>query len=106
MFLEGKQATFTFYLRLLSSKCHLKLTLQFDSFTVRTFPVRTFYLEDLLEQTNHVIEEGSRYAIRNNAANLMKSVQIKSRRGTENHEYSANGGISELFSAYSIETRK
>lgn len=68
--------------------------------------MRSFYLEDLLEHTNHVIEEGSRCARCTIATNLSTSIQVKSRRGTETHEYVASDEVSEHFSSYSLETRK
>lgn len=82
------------------------MTLNCIQFICRTFPVRTFYLEDLLELTNHVIEEGSRYARRSNTATITKSIQVKSRQGTETHEYIAGDEVTDRFSDYSIETRK
>jgi hypothetical protein len=75
-------------------------------FICRTFPVRTFHLEDLLEHTHHIIEDGSRYARRNNAAKSTKSIEVKSRQGTETHEYIASDEVSERFPDYSLETRK
>jgi hypothetical protein len=75
-------------------------------FICRTFPVRTLYLEDLIEQTGYVVEEGSRYARRNDAAKMSTLFQVRSRRGTETHEYVTNVELSDYFSAYSLETRK
>ena len=65
-----------------------------------------FYLEDVLEHTNHVIEEGSRYARRSSTTDRSKSIQVRSRQGTETHEYITSDEVSENFSEYSIETRK
>jgi hypothetical protein len=68
--------------------------------------VRTFYLEDLLEHTSHVIEEGSRCADRSRTATLSTRIQVSSRQGTETHEYVASDEVSEHFLAYSLATRK
>ena len=68
--------------------------------------MRTFYLEDLLEHTNHVIEEGTRFSRSSSTANSSKSILVRSRQGTETHDYIAGDEVSENFPAYSIETRK
>ena len=68
--------------------------------------MRTFYLEDILEHTKHVVEEGSRFAHRNNTTDLSTLIQVRSRRGTEMHEYIASDDVSEHFSSFSLETRK
>ena len=100
MYLEGNITSTKNALSLLISILILIL------FICRTFPVRTFYLEDLLEHTNHFIEEGSRCALRSTTANSSKSILVRSRQGTEMHDYIASDEVSENFPTYSIETRK
>jgi len=49
----------------------------------RTFPVNNYYLEDLLEATNHLIEESSRYALRENYRGGEKTQMMITTRGGE-----------------------
>jgi HrpA-like RNA helicase len=76
----------------------------------RTFPVSTFYLEDVLEQTNHIIEEGSRYARRDNRRDRKTiSMNVTSRGGEKRREtadYQMNEDVSDHFPGYKLATRK
>lgn len=75
----------------------------------RTFPVSTFYLEDLLEQTNHIIEEGSRYARRDISKRETVSMYVTSRGGEKRREtadYQTTEDVSDDFPGYSLATRK
>eukprot|EP00985_Skeletonema_marinoi_P019452 scaffold11150_cov203-Skeletonema_marinoi.AAC.2 len=47
----------------------------------RTFPVNNYYLEDLLEATDHLIEESSRYALRENYRDEKTQMMITTRGG-------------------------
>lgn len=47
----------------------------------RTFPVNNYYLEDLLEATDHLIEESSRYALRENHRGEKMQMMITTRGG-------------------------
>lgn len=74
----------------------------------RTFPVTKFYLEDLLEQTNHVIEEGSRCAHRDFGNRETVSMWVTTRSGEKRREtadYERNE-VSDDFPNYSLATRK
>jgi hypothetical protein len=73
---------------------------------LRTFPVKTLYLEDLLEYTGHIIEEGSRCARRHYYVDASNSVKITSGNRTQTIEYSKGDELSDKFAGYSIETRK
>lgn len=79
----------------------------------RTFPVSTYNLEDLMDATNHVIEEGSRYALRNYTSSGDKATLWVTDKGgnkrrevvdlvsqTEVHE------VSDLYSGYKMATRR
>ena len=75
----------------------------------RTFPVSTYYLEDLLEQTNHIIEEGSRCAIRDYSGRETVSLWVTTRGGGKQREtadYQINEDVSDDFPEYSMATRK
>jgi HrpA-like RNA helicase len=75
----------------------------------RTFPVSTFYLEDLLDQTNHMIEEGSRYARRDFSGRETATMWVTSRGGEKRREtadYQINEDVSDAFPGYRLATRK
>jgi HrpA-like RNA helicase len=75
----------------------------------RTYPVKTYYLEDLLEHTNHIIEEGSRYARRNNTGRKTVSLLVTARGGDKRREiaeYEMNEEVSDDYPGYSPSTRK
>ena len=52
----------------------------------RAFPVASYYLEDLLDATGHVIEEGSRYAFRDNGRVDTATLQVTNRGGEKRRE--------------------
>lgn len=77
----------------------------------RTFPVSCFYLEDLLEQTNHVIEEGSNVAHRDlgNRSSQSVSIRVTSRGGEKRMErinYCSHTESNDDFPGYSKEARR
>lgn len=52
----------------------------------RTFPVANYFLEDLMDATDHVIEEGSRYAKREERYEEKTSLWVTSRGGEKRRE--------------------
>lgn len=52
----------------------------------RTFPVSNYFLEDLMDATDHVIEEGSRYAKREERYEAKTSLWVTSRGGEKRKE--------------------
>lgn len=79
----------------------------------RTFPVSSYYLEDLLEATGHIIEEGSRCAIRDDRMKSETAQLWVTGRGGEKHKkvVSLEDEIhrqvaTEDFSGYSMNTRR
>lgn len=69
----------------------------------------TYYLEDLLEHTNHIIEEGSRYARRDVSGRETVSMFVTSRGGEKRKEtadYQMNDDASDDFPGYKLATRK
>jgi HrpA-like RNA helicase len=77
----------------------------------RTFPVSDYFLEDLLEATGHVIEEGSQYAIkkpwhRNENASLWVTTKGGEKRREVVDLLSPNmSDVSDRFLRYSLPTR-
>jgi ATP-dependent RNA helicase DHX29 len=78
----------------------------------RTFPVANYNLEDLLEATGHVIEEGSPFAIREERNGEKASLWVTN-RGGEKHKEVVDlvsqvgvGGVSDLYPGYSMSTRR
>jgi len=78
----------------------------------RTFPVSNYYLEDLLDATDHVIEEGSRYAIRENHYSETASLMISTRGGEKRKEkvdltsQVEAIGVSDAYAGYKMTTRR
>ena len=78
----------------------------------RTFPVQNFFLEDIIEATNHVIEEGSRYAKFERSYTEQTSLYVTQRGGDKRKEVvdmvSATDPIevSALYESYSMSTRR
>jgi len=77
----------------------------------RTYPVSSYYLEDLLEATGHIIEEDSQYAIRRNRHNEQASVWVTTKGGEKRREamdldiQSSTVEISDNYPGYSMTTR-
>jgi ATP-dependent RNA helicase DHX29 len=74
----------------------------------RTYPVNTYYLEDLLQITGHVIEEDSLYARRNISDRTTVSLWVTTRSGEKRRETAdviKDEGVSEKYPNYSFETR-
>jgi HrpA-like RNA helicase len=77
----------------------------------RTFPVATYYLEDLIEATNHIVEEGSRYAIRRfdncETASLWVTTQGGERkRQTVSLASEFDTEVTDDYVGYSMSTRR
>jgi HrpA-like RNA helicase len=77
----------------------------------RTFPVSTYYLEDLIDATNHIIEEGSRYAHRGNGSRETASMWITTRGGEKRKEMVSleselDTEVSDDFIGYKMATRR
>ena len=79
----------------------------------RTFPVASYYLEDILEATGHIIEEGSRCALRTDRMKSETAQLWVTGRGGEKHKKVVSledeihhEVISEEFCDYSMTTRR
>ena len=78
----------------------------------RTFPVATYYLEDLLDATDHIVEEGSRYARRQQrnereTASLYVSTRGgEKRRETVSLDSELSINLSDDFVGYKMSTRR
>ena len=80
----------------------------------RTFPVATYHLEDLLDGCNHIIEEGSRYAVRDTRGRGgTASIEISTRGGEKRKEVHSleSGGVhlaevSDDYPGYKMSTRR
>lgn len=75
----------------------------------RTFPVANYFLEDLIDATGHIIEEGSRYAFREYHQSEKKTLWVSSQGGEKHREVvdlaQRDTEVSELYSDYSMSTR-
>ncbi len=58
----------------------------FLSIPGRTFPVSEYYLEDVIDATDHFIEEDSRYAIREHYDVRKETLMVTSRGGEKRRE--------------------
>ncbi len=77
----------------------------------RTFPVATYYLEDLLDATDHIIEEGSRYARRQRNERETTSLFVSTRGGEKRRETVSldselSINVSDDFAGYKMSTRR
>jgi ATP-dependent RNA helicase DHX29 len=75
----------------------------------RTFPVSTYFLEDVLEGTGHVIEADSMYAQRDMSDRTTVSMWVTTRSGEkrrENADYEKDMGVSDNYPTYSLNTRR
>ena len=79
----------------------------------RTFPVSSYYLEDLLDATDHVIEEGSRYAMRENQDGVDRASLWVTTRGGEKRKEVVDlvsqvdvSEVSDLYPGYKFTTRR
>ena len=78
----------------------------------RTFPVENYFLEDLIEATNHVIEEGSKYAKFVSTCSEQTSLLVTQRGGDKRKEIvdltSSTDPIevSCMYESYSMSTRR
>lgn len=78
----------------------------------RTFPVQNYFLEDILEVTNHVIEEGSRYAKFESSYKEQTSLYVTQRGGEKRKEISDLTSatdpieVSSLYESYNMTTRR
>jgi ATP-dependent RNA helicase DHX29 len=76
----------------------------------RTFPVANYYLEDLLEATGHIIEEDSRYAIRNYHRTEKTTLWVTGKGGEKqrevaDHQGSLQADVSGMYPGYSRPTQ-
>jgi HrpA-like RNA helicase len=74
----------------------------------RTFPVQHFYLEDLLQETNHIIEENSKFAKRNFSGRDTVSLWVSTKGGEKRREtadYEKDESVSDDYPNYSLSTR-
>ena len=75
----------------------------------RTFPVANYYLEDLIDATGHIIEEGSRYAFREYHKTEKTTLWVSSQGGEKHREVvdlaQRDTEVSDLYSGYSMSTR-
>jgi len=84
----------------------------FVSVPGRTFPVADYYLEDLMDATNHIIEQGSRCAIRNYRGKSDTAELWVTGRGGEKHrkvvslEDEVHTEITDEFESYKMSTRR
>jgi ATP-dependent RNA helicase DHX29 len=72
------------------------------------FPVSTFYLEDLLEKTGHMIEEGSRCAKRKLREQDTVSMLVTTRRGEKQlitTDYDKVTDLTDEYLDYTVSTR-
>ena len=78
----------------------------------RTFPVTSYYLEDLMDATNHIIEEGSRYALREMRYGDIATLQVTTRGGEKRREVvdlvsqTDVSEVSDLYPGYKMSTRR
>ncbi|GAX13568.1 hypothetical protein FisN_3Lh136 [Fistulifera solaris] len=77
----------------------------------RTFPVKNYFLEDLLEKTGHIIEEDSRYAQRSFARMDTVDLRVTERRGRKRRDVAyvqsqTDIEVSNEFMGYSVSTRR
>lgn len=75
----------------------------------RTFLVANYFLEDLFDATNHIIEEGSRYAFREYHQSEKATLWISSQGGEKHREIvdlaQRDPEVSDLYLDYSMATR-
>lgn len=78
----------------------------------KMFPIKNYFLEDVLEATGHVIEEGSAYAYLENRYTDQTSLWVTTRGGDKRREVvdltSSTGPVelSSMYSSYSLTTRR
>ena len=78
----------------------------------RSFPVQNYFLEDLIEATHHVIEEGSRYAKFLGTSTEQTSLLVTQRGGDKRKEVvdltssTAPMEVSYMYESYSMSTRR
>lgn len=77
----------------------------------RTFPVSNYYLEDLMDSTGHVIEEGSRYAKREKRYEEKSALWVTGRGGEKHREVvdlasQVELGEVSMYPGYKMSTRR
>jgi HrpA-like RNA helicase len=77
----------------------------------RTFPVATYHLEDILEATNHIIEEHSRYALRQYDARETVSMWVSTKGGerkrqTVSLDSELGTNVSDRYPGFALPTRR
>ena len=79
----------------------------------RTFPVSSYYLEDLMDATDHMIEEGSPYAVREDHYGGSKATLWVTNRGGEKRREVVDlvsqvdvSEVTDLYPGYKMSTRR
>lgn len=79
----------------------------------RTFPVSDYHLEDLIDATDHIIEEGSRYALRSYGGTGEKATLWVTNRGGDKRREVVDlvsqtdvQDVSDLYPGYKMATRR
>jgi hypothetical protein len=72
----------------------------------KNFPSSTYFFKDLLDATDHVIEEGSRYARRQRNKGETASLFVEKRRETVSFDSELSINISDDFASYKMLTRR
>ena len=77
----------------------------------RTFPVQNYFLEDLLEKTGHIIEEGSRHAQKDFSKSDTVDLWVTKRGGGKRRDAACLNSETDLevsseFERYSMSTRR
>ncbi len=84
----------------------------FLSIPGRTFPVAEYFLEDLLDATDHLIEEDSKYAIREQHDDRKASIFVTGRGGERRKELVSLDSemklaeVSDKYEGYKMSTRR
>lgn len=74
----------------------------------RTFPVKSYYLEDVVEETGYVCEEGSRFALRDFSKRETVSLMVTGRGGEKKREtadYQKDTDVTGRFHNHSMLTQ-
>ncbi len=84
----------------------------FISIPGRTYPVSDYYLEDIIDATDHFIEENSRYAFRKRYDTRQETLMITGRGGEKRRETVSLDNeadisiMSEDYIGYKMSTRR
>jgi len=84
----------------------------FLSIPGRTFPVKQYFLEDVLEASEHIVEEDSRYALRGQRGEKSASLWVTGKGGEKKRQVVSLESelesleVSDLYEGYSMSTRR